>query len=117
MPNEENFYEYASVDTHVAEAVKKLSWKSFAAVKGTGYTRIDIRKDSRNGKLYVLEVNAQCGISEDENFTSIGAILKRSGKTFSDLILEIINNALERNVALTTPSKQVISLVNPSNGK
>lgn len=117
MPNEENFYEYANVDAQVSEAIKKLSWKSFAAVKGTGYTRIDIREDSCNGKLYVLEVNAQCGISEDENFTSIGAILKRSNKTFSDLTLEIINNALDRNVALTTTSKQAISLVNPSNGK
>ena len=34
----------------------------------------------------MLEVNAQCGLSEDEDYTSIGAILRYSGKTFSDLV-------------------------------
>jgi D-alanine-D-alanine ligase len=118
MPNEENFYEYAPVSETDIEEVKKLSWKAFVSVKGTGYTRIDIRKDNRTGKLYVLEVNAQCGISEDENFTSIGAILKVSGKTFSELVLEIINNALERHIIATSSSrKKAMALVNVSNGR
>lgn len=118
MPNEENFYDYGRVNEAEAEEVKKLSWKAFASVKGTGYTRIDIRKDRRTGKLYVLEVNAQCGISEDENFTSIGAILKVTGKTFSDLVLEIINNALERHIIATSSSrKKAMALVNVSNGR
>lgn len=118
MPNEENFYEYGRVNAADAEAVKKLSWKAFASVKGTGYARIDIRKDRHTGKLYVLEVNAQCGISEDENFTSIGAILKVTGKTFSDLVLEIINNALERHIIATSSSrKKAMALVNVSNGR
>ena len=43
--------------------------------------------------MYVLEVNAQCGISEDENYTSIGAILRLSGNTFTDLVTDIINDA------------------------
>ncbi|HOZ78184.1 MAG TPA: hypothetical protein PLY34_09330 [Ferruginibacter sp.] len=118
MPGEENFYEYAEVNETDAEEVKKLSWKAFVSVKGTGYTRIDIRKDKRTGKLYVLEVNAQCGISEDENFTSIGAILKVSGKSFSELVLEIINNALERHNSSTVPvRKKLLSLVNTSNAR
>lgn len=118
MPNEENFYEYAAVSEKDIEAVKKLSWKAFVAVKGTGYTRIDIRKDNRTGKLYVLEVNAQCGISEDENFTSIGAILKMSGKTFTELVVEILNNALERHNTGTVPvRKKLLSLVNLSNAR
>lgn len=118
MPNEENFYEYAAVSEKDIEAVKKLSWKAFVAVKGTGYTRIDIRKDNRTGKLYVLEVNAQCGISEDENFTSIGAILKMSGKTFTELVVEILNNALERHNTATVPvRKKLLSLVNLSNAR
>jgi D-alanine-D-alanine ligase len=118
MPNEENFYEYDRVNKADIEEVKKLSWKAFVAVKGTGYTRIDIRKDKRNGKLYVLEVNAQCGISEDENFTSIGAILKATGKTFSGLVLEIINNALERHsISTVSVRKKSLSLVNTSNAR
>lgn len=96
MPGEENFYEYGMVCKEDIDNVKKISWGAYAAVKGTGYARIDIRKDKNSGKLYILEVNAQCGISEDENYTSIGAIIKASGKTFSCLVMEIINNAIER---------------------
>jgi hypothetical protein len=41
----------------------------------------------------VLEVNAQCGLSEDENYTSIGAILRLSGNSYKDLVIDIINDA------------------------
>ena len=42
----------------------------------------------------MLEVNAQCGISEDEDYTSIGAILRLSKQTFSSLVKKIIDAAL-----------------------
>ena len=51
---------------------------------------MDIRRDSKTGKMYVLEVNAQCGISEDEDFTSIGAILRLNGKTFTELSNDVV---------------------------
>lgn len=97
MPQEDNFYEYNAPDPLLVEEIKKLSWDAFVAVKGTGYTRVDIRRDKNTGKMYVLEVNAQCGISEDENYTSIGAILKLSEKTFTQLVKEIIENAFLKN--------------------
>ncbi len=53
--------------------------------------------DKVTGLLYVLEVNAQCGLSEDEDFTSIGAILRISGNTFTELVAEIINDAFDRH--------------------
>lgn len=96
MPNEENFYDYATVDASIIEDIKKLSWDAFAALRGTGYTRIDLRMDKETGKLFVLEANAQCGISEDEDYTSIGAILKVSGKSFAELVTEIIADAIDR---------------------
>jgi D-alanine-D-alanine ligase len=46
--------------------------------------------------LYVLEVNAQCGLSEDENFTSIGAILKVNGTSFKEMIVEVLQDAFIR---------------------
>ena len=55
--------------------------------------------DQSTQKLYVLEVNAQCGLSEDEDYTSIGAILRMSGITFTELIVEIINDAFRRKIA------------------
>jgi len=76
--------------------ISKTSWDAYVAVGGKGYGRVDLRLDAATGKLYVLEVNAQCGISEDEDFTSIGAILRLSGKSFSQMVQEIINNAFAR---------------------
>lgn len=96
MPNEGNFYEYELPDASLIEAIKKISWDSYVACKGKGYTRVDVRMDSSTQKLYVLEVNAQCGLSEDENYTSIGAILRMSNKTFAELVIEIINDAFMR---------------------
>jgi D-alanine-D-alanine ligase len=96
MPNNDNFYEYMPVDETLGKAIQELSLAAYRSVGGTGYTRVDIRQDDATGKLYVLEVNAQCGLSEDENFTSIGAILRYNHISFTELIVEIIQDAFTR---------------------
>ncbi|MEO5892395.1 MAG: hypothetical protein ABIQ31_19255 [Ferruginibacter sp.] len=93
MPNEGNFYEYEAPDAGLIDEIKKISWDAYVATKGKGYTRVDLRQDKITGKFFVLEVNAQCGLSDDEDYTSIGAILRLSGKTFTELVKEIINTA------------------------
>jgi D-alanine-D-alanine ligase len=98
MPEQGNFYEYTTVKPALAEQLKKLSMDAYIACGGRGYTRIDIRQDTQTGKLYMLEANAQCGLSEDENYTSIGAILKVSGVSFTQVIVEILKDALRRSV-------------------
>jgi D-alanine-D-alanine ligase len=97
MPNDENFYEYQPAPSELQEAIKELAWRAYVACKGTGYTRADIRMDNSTKKMYVLEVNAQCGLSEDEDYTSIGAILKVSEKSFTSLVSEILYNAISKN--------------------
>jgi D-alanine-D-alanine ligase len=109
MPGEENFYEYRSPDRTLHEAIKQISLNAYIAVGGTGYTRVDIRMDQSTRQLYVLEVNAQCGLSEDENYTSIGAILRMSNLSFAALIVEIINDAFRRKELIYEP-KQLIAL-------
>jgi D-alanine-D-alanine ligase len=96
MPGQGNFYEYALPDKNLIPALQQLTLNAYEAVKGTGYARLDIRMDAQTKKLYVLEVNAQCGLSEDENFTSIGAILRFSKKSFTQLIAEIIDDGLRK---------------------
>lgn len=96
MPKNENFYEYRTPDAALIKTIKKLSWDAYCATGGTGYTRVDLRMDDKTGKIYVLEVNAQCGLSEDEDHTSIGAILRLGGKPYSGAIMEIINDAFVR---------------------
>lgn len=97
MPNEESFYEYQSAPVEHIDAIKKISWDAFVACKGIGYARVDVRMDKDTGILFVLEVNAQCGLSEDENFTSIGAILKFSNVAYSHAIALILTEAIKRN--------------------
>ena len=96
MPSNENFYEYNAVEKSLAKEIKKISLDAYKSVKGTGYTRVDIRMDELTGKLYILEVNAQCGLSEDEDYTSIGAILKANNTSFKDMILEVLRDAFTR---------------------
>lgn len=103
MPEEESFYEYQPVKGELVAALKKLSLEAYKACGGKGYTRIDIRQDSATGKLYMLEANAQCGLSEDENYTSIGAILKASNVSFAEVICEILKDALRRSMVKSIP--------------
>ena len=112
MPEEGNFYEYQVPDELLHAAIKQLSMDAYVSVRGTGYTRVDLRMNQATGKLYVLEVNAQCGLSEDEDYTSIGAILRINENSFTELIVEIINDAFRRrksirkkNVAYALPEK------------
>lgn len=95
MPNNENFYEYAIPNENLHQAIKQVAWNAYVACRGKSYTRVDIRMDKLTGKLYVLEVNAQCGLSEDENYTSIGAIIKASNTTFTKVIEQIITNTIQ----------------------
>ena len=96
MPQNGNFYEYTQPPKELWDEIMKLSLAAYCAVGGKGYTRIDLRQDKETGKIYVLEVNAQCGLSEDEDYTSIGAILRYTNKTFTQVVREIITDALDK---------------------
>jgi len=97
MPEKANFYEYTTAPPDLIPAIKQLSLEGYKACGGKGYTRIDSRQDAKTGKLYMLEANAQCGLSEDENYTSIGAILKVSGVSFTQVIAAILQDAIRRS--------------------
>jgi D-alanine-D-alanine ligase len=96
MPGNENFYNYHRPDASLMKALEKITLDAYVAVGGKGYGRLDIRMDANTGKLYMLEVNAQCGLSDDEDYTSIGAILRYADKSFTQLIKEIILDAFAR---------------------
>jgi hypothetical protein len=59
----------------------------------------------------MLEVNAQCGLSEDEDYTSIGAILKVSNVSFTAIVTEILKDALRRSVVKPPASKRTKNAV------
>jgi D-alanine-D-alanine ligase len=96
--NNEYLWTYQQPPHDQVKEISALSWAAYAAVRGTGYGRVDLRMDGKTGRLYVLEVNAQCGISEDEDYTSIGAILRFAARPFSGAVREIIDESLVSDI-------------------
>lgn len=94
--NDEYLWNYKPVTGALADRIMDISWAAYAALGGRGYGRVDLRADRESGELQVLEVNAQCGLSEDENHTSIGAILRFAGTPYSTAVRQIIDEALAR---------------------
>lgn len=91
-------WQYRKVARTVAKRVKEISWAAYEAVGGRGYGRVDLRQDAESGEILVLEVNAQCGISEDEAYTSIGAILRFAETPFSAALDAIITASAQPGV-------------------
>ncbi len=94
LGDNEYLWQYAAAPDALMQSISDISWAAYVAVSGTGYGRVDLRYDPVTAQLYVLEVNAQCGISEDEDYTSIGAILRFANQSFAQAINEIFDDAL-----------------------
>ncbi|WKW10862.1 hypothetical protein Strain138_000094 [Pseudogemmatithrix spongiicola] len=93
---DEDLWRYAPVSRTEATRIREVSWAAYAAVGGRGYGRVDLRQDAETGELAVLEVNAQCGLSEDELYTSIGAILKFARRPYAHAVAAILAAARQR---------------------
>ena len=76
--------------------VKEVAQAAYIAVDGTGYGRVDLRMDNKTGKLYVLEVNANCGFSESAD-SSMGSILISCKRSLSQLVSSCFDYAVARN--------------------
>ena len=99
----EYLWQYQAAPAALQQRIYDVSLAAYASVGGRGYGRVDLRMDATTGALYVLEVNAQCGLSEDENFTSIGAILRFAGRPFGGLVQEILDDARATRPAAPAP--------------
>jgi D-alanine-D-alanine ligase len=91
----ENFYRYVPAPPSEEKELVDQARRAYCAVEGSGYGRVDFRRDRSTGKLHCLEVNANCGLSGNDQ-TSTGCILHLSGIRFSQLLGKIIDQALER---------------------
>ena len=96
----EPFCSFQLVAPDLHDKLCELSKRAYCAVGGNGYGRVDIRMDEASQELFVLEVNANCGISSKPLFdlsepaaTSTGTILHLSGTPFAQLMSEIIAGA------------------------
>jgi D-alanine-D-alanine ligase len=96
LPPDHYAYNYARGPRDLDEELSDIARRAFLAVEGTGYARVDIRYDTVQGVPYVLEVNANCGLSTDET-SSVGAILQLSGTSVASLMGAIVADALSRH--------------------
>lgn len=101
LQGDADLWNYRKVPKADARRIEEISWAAYEAVGGRGYGRVDLRQCAETGAIQVLEVNAQCGISEDEAYTSIGAILKFAETTFASAVGEII--ACSANPGVSRP--------------
>jgi D-alanine-D-alanine ligase len=90
----EYLWEYRPAPAALQPLIDDVSWRAYVAVGGRGYGRVDLRMDAATGDLFVLEVNAQCGLSDDENQTSIGAILRFAERPYHIVVREILDGAV-----------------------
>jgi D-alanine-D-alanine ligase len=95
LPDTEPFYRYALAAPQLQRPLADLAVRAFLALSGTGYARVDIRLEARTDVLYVLEVNANCGLSSDQE-TSVGQILRLARVSIQQLIASILEDALVR---------------------
>jgi len=98
LPEGEPFYRYGLAPARLRDRLADLAVRAFLALDGTGYGRVDIRLEERTDTLFVLEVNANCGLSGDRE-TSVGEMLFLAKVPVRRLVSEILRDAYERFAA------------------
>jgi len=99
IPIGEPCFWYEPAPENLKAELEQLARRAVRATDGNGYARVDIRQSEKQGTLYVLEVNAQCGLSTGSsriNYSTVGCLLNLCGRKMSDIIERILNHALSR---------------------
>jgi len=92
------FYRYGMAPERLAGRLADLAERAYVALEGRSYGRVDIRLDEKADELFVLEVNANCGLSGDSE-TSVGEMLLLSKIPVTQVITGMLRDALDRAVA------------------
>jgi D-alanine-D-alanine ligase len=82
----------ATVEPGLAREIGRTALRSFQAVSGWGYGRVDIRLDA-TGKPRVLEVNCNPSLEED---VALARSAAAAGIQYPQLLQMIVKAALER---------------------
>lgn len=82
-----------NLDPALAKKIEDVAMRAYRALGCRDYARVDMRVDSRTQQPYILEVNPNPDLAESCAFNaSAGA----AGKTYAQLICEIVDLALAR---------------------
>jgi D-alanine-D-alanine ligase len=84
----------AALPQSVMEDVKKASLIAFAAIDGSGLSRIDFFVNRNTHKIYINEVNTMPGFTPISMYSKLW---QASGVEYSELIDQLINLALQKH--------------------
>ena len=80
--------------------LKELALDAYNSVSGNSFARVDIRMDSSNQNLFVLEVNPLCSIGPNSYFA---LSLEQNGYSRVSVFSSQIRTALSKNPLLLLP--------------
>jgi len=83
----------ANIDEKMTKFIEDAARKCYRILGCRGYARVDFRYDEGDKKLYALEVNPNPDVSEE---FELAESAKAAGISYSDLILKILDFALEK---------------------
>jgi D-alanine-D-alanine ligase-like ATP-grasp enzyme len=95
LPPGEPYCVHKPVGGKLRDELEHVVRQAVRAVSGSSYARCDLRQDAKTGAISVLEVNAQCDLTENPA-SEIGSILRYSDMTMPELVEMILNHALSR---------------------
>ena len=86
-------YQYGHPELALDTELRRVALEAYAAVGGRGYARVDLRRDDSTGIVYVLEVNANCGLGCDPAISTMGAILAKDLEPYEGFLNRAIGLA------------------------
>jgi D-alanine-D-alanine ligase len=86
-------YQYRHPLPDLDAELRRTALEAYRAVGGHGYARVDIRVEESTGVVYVLEVNANCGLGRDPAISTMGAILARDLEPYEGFLNRAIGLA------------------------
>lgn len=89
-----NLFIPASLPDEVTAKVQEMSLQAFAAVDAAGLARVDFFYIEQTGEILINEINTMPGFTVTSMFSQLWAA---TGVSFSDLVHQLIELALERH--------------------
>ncbi|KAJ3275483.1 hypothetical protein HDV01_000310 [Terramyces sp. JEL0728] len=98
-PEAPEMYWYKLAPGDWQEYLQDMAKRAYLACGGSGYGRVDMRSRNRNDKdAYVLEVNANCGLSFGKGTSSLGEILVLCNESEQEFCRALIQFAANRTI-------------------
>jgi D-alanine-D-alanine ligase len=84
----------AKIPNSTSDLIRNMAVRAFKAIDGTGLSRVDFFLQKSDGSILINEINTMPGFTP---FSMYPLLWKETGKSYSELLDELIRLALERH--------------------